>query len=146
MRNGTYIQSTALLDGTNFGDSTIYITEYNNNGAVGFLVNKPFDRTLNQLEEFKQSPPFPLYEGGPVDTEHLFFLHSRPDIIPGGTLVASGIYLGGDFKQAVTHINRKTITSNDIKLFIGYCGWDGNELDDEIAEGSWVVLEDGEVF
>jgi putative transcriptional regulator len=70
MYTGTFIQSTSLLDGSNFENSIIYITEHNDNGAVGFVVNKPFSRTLNQLEEFKQSISFPLYEGGPVDTEH----------------------------------------------------------------------------
>jgi len=146
MFTGAFIQSTSLLDGTNFEQSTIFITEYNTTGAAGFVVNKLFGRTLNQLEEFKHCPAFQLYEGGPVDQEHLFFIHQRPDIITGGTLVANKIYVGGDFKQAVTHINNNTLNSVDIKLFIGYCGWDSTELDAEIAEGSWVVLGDGEVF
>jgi len=88
----------------------------------------------------------PLYEGGPVDTEHLFFIHCRPDIIQGGTLVNNKIYVGGDFEQAVKQLNNKQLTLKDIKLFIGYCGWDVNELEAEIAEGSWKVLEHGDAF
>jgi putative transcriptional regulator len=94
---------------------------------------------LNELHEFKESIPFPLYDGGPVDREHLYFIHQRPDLVTGGTLVFSNIYLGGDFKAAVRHINNKTLTAEDIKLFIGYCGWDYQELDSEIEEGSWLV-------
>ena len=146
MYTGCFIQSTPLLDGTNFEHATIFITEHNANGAVGFVVNKTFARTLNQLEEFKQSLPFTLHDGGPVDTEHLFFIHQRPDIITGGVPVANNIYVGGNFKQAVAHINNKTITSADIKLFIGYCGWDDNELEAEIAEGCWVVMNKGILF
>ncbi len=146
MYTGRFIKSTPLLDGSYFERAVIYITEHNVNGAAGFVVNKPYARTLNQLEEFKYCPAIPLYEGGPVDTEHLFFIHQRPDIIAGGTLVANNTYLGGNFKQAITHLNNNTLTSNDVKLFIGYCGWDANELEAEIAEGSWEVMEEGEVF
>jgi putative transcriptional regulator len=146
MHTGTFIQSTSLLDGTNFENAIIYINEHNDSGAVGFIVNKPFSRTLNQLEEFKLSIPFPLYEGGPVDTEHLFFMHQRPDIITGGTLVTKNVYVGGNFEQAISYLNNKKITSKDVKLFIGYCGWDDGELESEIAEGSWVVMQEGVVF
>lgn len=140
MKAGTTISSTALLNDTVFEHTTIFITEYNEKGAMGFVVNKPFGRNLNELEEFKNSRPFPLYDGGPVDKEHVFFLHQRPDLIIGGTPVADGIYQGGDFKQAVALMNNQKITGKDIKLFIGYCGWDDGELDSEVAEGSWEVL------
>jgi len=106
---------------------------------MGFVTNKLFDRKLNKLEEFKHGIPFPLHDGGPVDREHLFFIHQRPDLIKGGTLVSNNIYLAGDFKTAVRLINDRTITGKDIKIFIGYCGWDANELEAEIAEGSWEV-------
>ncbi|MCW3467622.1 YqgE/AlgH family protein [Chitinophaga nivalis] len=146
MNAGIFINSTSLLDDTFFEKTIIFIAEYNEQGAMGFVVNKQFPRRFNELYEFRASIPFPLYEGGPVDQEHVFFVHQRPDLIPGGTLIADNIYLGGDFKAAVRHINHKTITSQDIKLFIGYCGWDQQELEAEIAEGSWVVEQEGMLF
>lgn len=146
MNAGTFISSTAILDDTFFEGAIIYITECNKGGAVGYIVNKLFPRNFNELEEFKTSIPFTLYDGGPVDREHLFFIHRRPDLIHGGSHVTGNIYVGGDFKQAVKHINNKTITAEDIKLFIGYCGWDNKELEEEIAEGSWNILADGIVF
>jgi len=82
-----------------------------------------------------------LYEGGPVEVEHLFFLHCRPDLIEGGTPVFDSVYLGGNFKQAVQCINDKLIATNDIKLFVGYSGWDGGQLEAEIAEGGWLVAD-----
>ncbi|GEP96162.1 YqgE/AlgH family protein [Chitinophaga cymbidii] len=143
MKPGTFLKSTALLDGTFFERSVIFIVEYNDKGAMGFVINNPFPRKLNELEEFKHIIPFPLYLGGPVDQEHLYFVHRRPDLIEGGTPVDAGILLGGDFKAAVKHIDEHTLTGNDIRIFIGYCGWDDGELDAEIAEGSWEVLEGG---
>jgi len=146
MYSGTCIQSTTLLDGSIFEQAIIFITQHDAGGSVGFVVNKALGRTLDQLEEFKQCPPVPLYNGGPVDTEHLFFIHRRPDLIAGGTLVAGNIYMGGNFTEVVAHLKTNTLSKEEVKLFIGYCGWDDTELESEIAEGSWLVTDGGEVF
>lgn len=141
LQAGIFLKSTPALNGTYFAGAIIFITEFNANGAVGYLVNRFFGRSLNELEEFKHSSSFPLYEGGPVDQEHLFFLHKRPDLIEDGTVAGNDIFVGGNFKQAVTAINHKSLSTKDIKLFIGYCGWDADELEAEIGEGSWIVTE-----
>lgn len=136
---GTILISAPTLDDPNFKKAVIVVAEHNPKGAMGFVINKKITRSLNELEEFKQSIAFPLYEGGPMDKEHLYFVHRRPDMIEGGTLICNSIYLGGNFKQAVAQLNNKTITQKDIKVFIGYCGWDANELEEEVEEGSWIV-------
>jgi len=128
------------LNDTLFENVLIFITEYNEKGAMGFIVNQPFHRNLNELEEFKNGQPFPIYLGGPVDNQHLYFIHQRPDLIEGGEQVTGNIFLGGDFTSAVRSINNQMLTEKDCKIFLGYCGWDYHELDDEIAEGSWEVV------
>ncbi|RFM26008.1 YqgE/AlgH family protein [Deminuibacter soli] len=140
MKQGSFIKSTPLLNDTVFENTVLFITEYNDKGAMGFIINQQFPRKLNELEAFKHITPFPLYLGGPVDQEHLYFIHQRPDLITGGTPITSSIFFGGDFQSAIKHIHNNTLTQKDIKIFIGYCGWDNLELDEEIAEGSWVVL------
>jgi len=134
---GTILRSTPIMDDPNFLDVLLLITEYNDNGAIGFLFNKPFARNLNELIEFRHAREFPLYAGGPVETDKLFFIHQCPAIIEDGTLINDEIYLGGDINQAVRAINNKSISSADIKIFVGYCGWDKGELEAEIEEGSW---------
>jgi putative transcriptional regulator len=143
---GTILTSTASLGDANFENTIIFIAEHNQKGAMGFVINKLFARRLNQLEEFKNSIPFPLYNGGPVDHEHLFFIHQRPDLITGGTLITGCIYLGGNFKQAIAQLNHNTITKNDIKIFIGYCGWDYQQLEQEVEEGSWGIADTNSEF
>lgn len=134
---GIILKSTSLLDNSIFEKAVVFITEYNAKGAIGFIVNKPFARKLNELQEFSYLRDFPLYNGGPVNQEHLFFIHRRPDIIEGGVPVYSNIFSGGNFTQAVTAINNYTLTESDIKIFVGYCGWDYAELEEEVEEGSW---------
>lgn len=139
IKTGILLNSAPSLDDPNFVGATIFITEHNDNGAMGFVVNKLFARKLNELVEFNDSLPFPLYNGGPMDKEHLFFVHRRPDLITGGTPVTDSIYFGGNFQQAIAHINDRSIEQRDIKIFVGYCGWDFNELEEEVKEGSWML-------
>jgi len=136
---GTIIISAPALQDPNFEKAVIAITEYNEKGALGFVVNKPFPRKLNELVEFQNAAPFALFAGGPVDTENLFVLHRRADLVTGNKYLFGDIYMGGDFRQIIQCINKATLTNNDIKLFIGYCGWDAWELEAEIEEGSWIV-------
>ena len=138
---GKVLISMPSLDESIFEKTVVFITEHNEKGAMGFVINKIFPRTLNELIEFKDSTIFPLYDGGPVEREHLYFLHQRPDLIEGGIAIDDTTYLGGNFKQAITHLNNNTITENDLKIFIGYCGWDPQQLEDEIEEGSWLVID-----
>ncbi len=138
---GTILQSTASLNGSYFENAIILVTEYNTNGSTGFVINKLFERPLNALQEFSHLHYFNLYNGGPVDTEHLFFIHRRPDVIEGGTKVCDGAFYGGNFTQAVTAINNNTLTEKDLKIFIGYCGWDAGELEAEVVECSWEIIE-----
>lgn len=134
---GQFLQSTPALDGTDFEKAILFIAEDNEKGSTGFIINKPFPRKLNELLEFKEAVPFPLYTGGPVVTDGIFMLHRRPDIIEDCQKIAAGIFLGGNMQQTVAAINEQSITETDIKLFIGYCGWDAAQLQDEVEEGSW---------
>lgn len=126
-----------------FEKAVVYIAEYNEKGALGFVINKLFPRTFNELVEFKQSKPLLLYQGGPIADEALFFIHRRPDIINGGTVISGNIFLGGDFKAAVQAADKNNITATELQLFIGYCGWDPGQLEKEIAEGCWIVKDNG---
>jgi putative transcriptional regulator len=76
-------------------------------------------------------------DGGPVDRDHLFVLHKRPDLIEGGKEIPNGFYFGGNMEQVIEAINTKAAGEQEIQVFIGYCGWDEGELKAELEEGSW---------
>jgi putative transcriptional regulator len=136
---GKLLISTPALEGSIFEKTVVFITEHNEKGATGFIINKIFHRRFNELVEFRHSAPFPMYHGGPVDTEGLFFLHRQPELITEGKHIIDTIYFGGNFKLAVTGINNKSIQRGNIKLLVGYCGWDAEQLQAEITESSWQV-------
>jgi putative transcriptional regulator len=127
------------LNGSFFEHTTILIVEHDEAGSVGFVTNKPFGKSLHELIEFNHSKSFPLMDGGPVDRDHLFVLHKRPDLIDGGEQIPNGLYLGGNMEQVIQAINTGNANPQEIQLFIGYCGWDEGELEAELEEGSWTV-------
>jgi len=139
LKAGLIIKSTDALIDSIFEDTTILIVKHDNEGTTGFVTNKPLHKSLHELIEFNHSKPYPLMDGGPVDKDHLFVLHKRPDLITEGEQMHSGYYLGGNMKDVIEAINNNSVHEQEIQLFIGYCGWDEGELAAEIEEGSWVI-------
>jgi putative transcriptional regulator len=125
------------LNGSFFEHTTILIVEHNEEGTIGFVTNKLFGKSLHELIEFNHSKPFPLMDGGPVDRDHLFVLHKRPDLIEEGKQIPNGLYFGGNMEQVIEAINTRAANKEEIQVFIGYCGWDPGELEAELEEGSW---------
>ena len=136
---GSIIKSSSALNGSYFENTSILIVEKNADGAIGFVMNMPSGHSLHELVEFSYSKPFPLFKGGPVDEEHIYVLHRRPDLINDSTPLSNGMYYGGSFQQVLHAININGISHDDLQLFLGYCGWDAGELEMEIEEGSWYI-------
>lgn len=134
---GKILASSKLIDDPIFHRTVVFVAQHDADGTTGFIINKVHPRKLNDLIEFHYCKAWPLHFGGPVENEKLFFIHRRPDLIEDGILLKDDIYLGGDFKQAINYINDNTLRENEIRLFVGYCGWDNGELEAEIKEGSW---------
>lgn len=139
LKAGLYIKSTVALIDSFFEHTTILIVEHNESGSLGFVTNRPLNKSLHELIEFNHSKPYPLMDGGPVDRAHLFVLHKRPDLIDGGKQIIDGLYLGGNMEHVIKAINNMNVNQEEIQLFIGYCGWDLGELEAEIEEGSWTL-------
>ena len=142
IKPGNYIQSTALLNGTFLENAIILLTEVNANGATGFVINRFSGHSLHDLEAFRDVKPWPLYEGGPVDTEHIYLLHKYPHKIKNSRPGFGDYYMEGSMSDVLDLINNGEATSESLRLFIGYCGWDAGELEAEITEGSWRTSKD----
>lgn len=140
LHSGIFLKSnTTLQSDPLFGNALIYIAEFNATGALGFILNRKHPRNFNELQAFVHCPALPLWQGGPMQAEQLFFLHCRPDLIEEAQLTANGIYLGGRFSDVVEALMYHTLPHHHIRLFIGYCGWDAGQLEQEIADGEWQV-------
>src|SRR5258708_11092024 len=95
-----------MLD-PNFMHSVVLICRHTEEGAYGFVINRPASVMLDALAPDhpvlgKQS--FPVFTGGPVGLHTLQFLHPAPEGIPGGIKIGSGLYLRADLHPPPTHL------------------------------------------
>ncbi|PZR27082.1 MAG: YqgE/AlgH family protein [Citrobacter freundii] len=146
MYTGKLLRSLDDDDDSIFRNAVILVVESNEKGETGFILNKRFERNLNELEEFRHSKPFPLFTGGPIDQEHLYFIHHQPDLIKESKHIDGEVYLGGNFNEAIKHINNGTLNTQDLRLFLGYCGWDKGDLEAEINAGGWSISTENVIF
>ena len=122
-----------------FHRSVILLAEHNQEGSVGFILNKPLDYRINQIINDIKVPLRSL-QWRPVEQDNLYFIHKVPHLINDSFEIADGIYWGGDFDKIIGLLNNEIITDNDIRFFLGYTGWSALQLDQELDSNSWVVL------
>lgn len=130
-----------------FKRSVVYMVNHDNTGSLGFVLNKPSNATL--VDVFPNlGLKSPIYFGGPVEQESLFFLHNYGDIIEGAMPIANNIYWGGNFNSLQKLVDSGNFDAKRVKFFSGYSGWSKEQLNDELSQQSWVVsnLESAQVL
>ncbi len=108
--------------------------------AMGLVLNKPTGFTLGEaIEGIDDNVELPIYCGGPLSCDRLFYLHSLPHEISGSRKIGPGLYIGGDFDQVKAYVNMGLETDGCMRFFVGYSGWDPGQLEDEIKRHVWAV-------
>jgi len=133
------VAEPSILNDKEFNRSVIYLTEHNEDGCIGFILNKPTDFVLKDLIP-EINAEFTIFHGGPVEQENLYFIHRVPNLIPNSIKIDKNIYWGGDFDVLTELLNSKEIEATDIRFFLGYTGWSITQLDEELREATWVVV------
>jgi len=127
-----------IIGDLSFTRSVILLANHNPEGSVGFIINKPLKFTIKDLiPDIKAS--FKIYNGGPVDQDSLYFIHNVAELITNSIEISNGIYWGGDFESVKELIDQKKITKNNIRFFLGYTGWDEDQLETEMQNNSWII-------
>ncbi len=124
-----------------FSRAVILLTDHNREGSIGFILNKPLQQvTLSQLIP-STNGAFTIYEGGPVEQDKLFCIHNRPDLIPNSRHIIEDLYWGGDFDIIFNLVDTGLLTYQNIRFFLGYSGWDGDQLKNELEDNFWIKAE-----
>src|SRR3954470_6017830 len=129
---GILLIADPFLKDPNFMRTVVFLCEHQDEGSFGFVLNKNYDYTLNELVSGLDDLKLPVYLGGPVQMDTIHFLHQYPDKIPGGFRVADGVFWGGDFEKAIELIKSGEIDESRIRFYIGYSGWGSGQLNDEM--------------
>ena len=132
------IAEPSILGDISFNRSVILLADHNEEGSIGFILNKPLDFTINDLLPEVEGT-FKIYNGGPVEQDNLYFIHSIPELIPNSIEISDGIFWGGDFNIVMELINDSKLNDGDIRFFLGYTGWSSNQLSEELDANTWIV-------
>ncbi len=140
-KKGRILISDPFVGDEYFERSVVYLCEHSKEGSFGFVLNKYVEIDINEL-----NPDFPelksrLSLGGPVETESLYFLHTLGNELNESIELKNGIFIGGDFDQLTKVIKDTHFENNQIRFFLGYSGWDPEQLKYEIEDNVWIVAE-----
>ncbi|HNV30274.1 MAG TPA: YqgE/AlgH family protein [Cyclobacteriaceae bacterium] len=139
-QKGGLLLSEPYLADPNFERTTILLTEHNDEGSVGFILNKPSDSRVSEVLDDLKEYDARIFIGGPVQQDTLHFIHRVPSLDDSIEIVP-GLFWGGNFDQLITKIETRQIGSTDIKFFLGYSGWSAGQLDEELKIDSWIVSD-----
>lgn len=140
-RENSLLIADPFLKDPDFMRSVIFLCSHGEEGSFGLKLNEKFDHSLNEIIDGLDDFDLPVYVGGPVGLDTLHFLHQCPDLIPEAQRVADDIWWGGNFDVVKQMIREYNIDTSKIRFFIGYSGWSGGQLDEEMKEKTWLVEE-----
>ena len=141
LKNGVLLIADPFLKDPNFLRTVVFLCEHKPEGSFGFVLNRLYENTLDELFPELGEIPFPVFYGGPVQKDSIHFIHRRPDLIPDGVEVIDGVYWGGDFPRVLELLKLGEISEDNIRFFIGYSGWSEGQLEGEIKEKTWLTVE-----
>jgi len=131
-----------------FKQAVVYICEYNDEGAMGIIINKPLEnlKVDGVLQKLKIDPEprdpairldKPVFIGGPLAEDRGFILHSPPDCF------ASSIRISDDTVITTSRDVLETIGTAkqpaDVIVALGYSSWEKGQLEQEILDNAWLT-------
>ncbi|RCS28084.1 YqgE/AlgH family protein [Polaribacter sp. WD7] len=134
------IAEPSILNDSSFNRAIVLLTEHSSKNSVGFILNRQLQYTVKDLIP-ELNCDFPIYQGGPVEQDNLYFVHRVPNLIPDSIEVENGIFWGGNFDSLRALLNEELISNSDIRFFLGYSGWSKNQLENEMRQNSWFISE-----
>ncbi len=138
---GMLLVSEPFLHEEYFNHAVIILADYQKGGtAMGVVLNNESRYSLQELiSDVMVETPIPVFSGGPLADDHLFFLHTLGDLIPDTHPVCDGLWIGGDFDAMRRILNDGYPIEGNLRFFLGYSGWSENQLDGELHNNVWAV-------
>lgn len=131
----------AFQAGDYFDGSVSLLIDHSPQGAFGLMINRPLNKPLCELlADVPRDLYCPVFEGGPVEGDRLFFLHSGERQYPGTLKLSDDIHLTA-CDELIEDLIRGQSPSH-INAYLGYAGWAAAQLERELFEG---VLLDGKL-
>ncbi|MCH9680990.1 MAG: YqgE/AlgH family protein [Deltaproteobacteria bacterium] len=139
------VAAPQLLD-PNFRRSVVLLLEHNDEGALGLVLNNPLPNTVAEVAEglalrWGGDDEATVRLGGPVEPMRGWILHDQPNWDPSADQVLPGVWLTTSL-EPVTRLGHNDVGGSGSKVLflLGYAGWATDQLEGEIAAGSWLPV------
>lgn len=128
-----------------FERSVVLLLTHGPDGAQGLILNKPLDAEVSAVlpdwHSHVVAPPR-LYQGGPVGMDSAMGLSGIPSPTPDDAVVGVQIALDGLGLVDLDAPPQIVVPQvGQVRIFVGYAGWSPEQLEAEIAQGAWFVVE-----
>ena len=136
--------ATPPLEDPNFDRTVVYVLEHQEDGALGVVINRPTEETLDApLDRWSelQATPDSIFLGGPVEPDALIALAFANEPITETTeelSPVSGRIASADLTTDPAFVAGRV---GSVRIFRGYAGWGPGQLEGEIESGAWLVLD-----
>ncbi|MCT4637495.1 MAG: YqgE/AlgH family protein [Bacteroidales bacterium] len=140
---GRILVASPTLRDMYFTKAVVLITEHNDNGTVGYILNKYSGVNIDSVIDDFPVKDIKLYLGGPVGQDMLNFIHNAGNLIDDATPIGNGLYWGGNLDKVKELMGKKILLPEHIKFFVGYSGWENSQLITELTERHWAVSKVG---
>lgn len=137
----------------NFQQTVSLMVSFDSTGAFGLILNRPTEITAQQIlsEKIKlpQDGAFPVFFGGPVQVNSLWFLHGYSEFKKDSIIVSEDLFITTDLVQVERVLAEKHEDPQPkFRFILGYSGWSPGQLEKEIAFSSWVTgpVDADEIF
>ena len=128
---GSILVSHPSLREPQFRRTVLFLSHHSGEeGATGFVLNRPLDQTLSQIPGVSE---IPLFYGGPVEADRILLASLQWRDHP--TVVAFRAFVGRTGEEM---IDDEWLPG--LRAFAGYAGWSRGQLEGEIAEHAWIVI------
>ena len=138
---GALLVAEPPMPDPNFKRTVILLCEHSMDGSFGLVLNRPAHVKLSEVATIPLPFDATLWHGGPVQPDTLHYLHPYGAMLEGALPVLDGVYWGGDFDGLAEGLGEESLDRERVRFFVGYSGWGSGQLDAEVDEGSWIVLD-----
>lgn len=142
---GKLLISEPLLNDLYFSRSVVLITDELDSSFMGFVLNNESEMLLEDVLDGFNDTGIPLFIGGPVEPDVLFYIH-KFGFIEDAEEILDGLFIGGDLDVLEKMIKSGEANSNNIRFFLGNAGWGPNQLSEEIIDNAWLVAQGDSKF
>jgi putative transcriptional regulator len=141
---GQLLVATPLLGDPNFARTVVLMLDHDGDGALGVVVNRPSELSVSSVLAPWTSlvcQPDVLFQGGPVATDAALGLAELPDGVDAEPLGWRRLYDRIGLIDLDTPPELLTGGVKTIRVFAGYAGWSPGQLELEVKEGGWYVVD-----